>query len=169
MPLTVLPGRSVIRIAVNMLLDAVLAAASVPLSRWLAAPGAAALDPLWLLPLGAAALLMAGVPFGLSRQHWRFVSAGDLLGTGAASLLTAAILAVVAGIAARAVRQSRLAADPGPVTHRPALRPPPGLWTAAHPTSSRPRRTAPCCWSARRKTPTCSCALPQPTGTAPSG
>ena len=99
MSLTVLPGRSVIRIAVNIVLDAALAAVSVPLSRWLSAPDAGALYPLWLLPVGAAALLLVGVPFGLSRQHWRFVSAGDLLGAGAAAILTAAILAVVGWIA----------------------------------------------------------------------
>ena len=89
-------GRPQIRIAVNVALDAILAAAAVPLSRWIADPGFAALQPLWLLPAGAACLLAAGLPFGLSRQHWRFIGGGDLLGTGAAALLAAAMLALAA-------------------------------------------------------------------------
>ena len=92
-------GRPQIRIAVNVALDAILAAAAVPLSRWIADPGFAALQPLWLLPAGAACLLAAGLPFGLSRQHWRFIGGGDLLGTGAAALLAAAMLALAAWLA----------------------------------------------------------------------
>ena len=43
---------------------------------------------------GAVALLLAGLPFRLSTQYWRFAGAGDLLGVGAAAIATAAIFPV---------------------------------------------------------------------------
>jgi FlaA1/EpsC-like NDP-sugar epimerase len=85
-------SRSSIRIAVNVLLDGVLAALAVALARWIADPSSPALVPLWLLPAGAGALLAAGVPFRLSLQYWRFAAAGDLLAVAAASAVGAAIL-----------------------------------------------------------------------------
>ncbi|HET8995038.1 MAG TPA: nucleoside-diphosphate sugar epimerase/dehydratase, partial [Acetobacteraceae bacterium] len=78
-------ARSLIRIAVNVAIDGVLAAASVPLAGWIADPAGAALHPLWLLPAGAAALLLAGVPFRLSLQYWRFAGLEDLLTVAASS------------------------------------------------------------------------------------
>ncbi len=93
-------GRSLIRIAVNVALDAALAALSVPLARWIAAPAGPALHPAWLLPAGAAALLLAGLPFRLSLQYWRFVSGGDLLNVAEASAAAAALLALAAWLAA---------------------------------------------------------------------
>jgi FlaA1/EpsC-like NDP-sugar epimerase len=86
--------RSSLRIAVNMAIDAVLAAAAVALARWLVAPGANPALPVWPLAWGAAALLLAGLPFRLSLQYWRFSGPSDLLGVGAASLAAAALTAL---------------------------------------------------------------------------
>ena len=83
--------RSLIRIAVNVALDGALAALSVPLARWLADPAAPALLPVWTISLGALTLLLAGIPFRLSLQYWRFAALGDLL-TVAGSAALGAIL-----------------------------------------------------------------------------
>ncbi|MEO9191483.1 MAG: polysaccharide biosynthesis protein, partial [Acetobacteraceae bacterium] len=88
-----MPGRSLIRIAVNIVLDGILAAIAVPLARWIANPGAA-LFPGWLPPAGAAAVLLAGLPFGLSLQYWRFIGMGELLAVAGASLLGAGLLSI---------------------------------------------------------------------------
>ena len=71
---------ALMRIVLNVGFDALLAAVAVPLARWLAAPASPVLSPLWTLPWGAVALLVAGLPFRLSTQYWRFAGAGDLLG-----------------------------------------------------------------------------------------
>ena len=84
-------ARSLIRIAVNVALDGGLAALSVPLARWLADPTLPVWQPLWTIPLGAMCLLLAGLPFRLSLQYWRFAALGDLL-TVAASAATGATL-----------------------------------------------------------------------------
>jgi O-antigen biosynthesis protein WbqV len=84
-------ARSLIRIAVNVALDGGLAALSVPAARWLADPAAPAWHPLWAVPIGALCLLLAGIPFRLSLQYWRFAALGDLL-TVAASAAGGAIL-----------------------------------------------------------------------------
>ena len=86
--------RSITRIAVNVGLDGLLAAAAVPIARWLARPDIDPFDPLWTLVWGAAALLLAGLPFRLSVQYWRFAGIGDLLGVGAGSVAAAAIFAL---------------------------------------------------------------------------
>ena len=78
-------ARSLIRIAVNVALDALLAAIAVPVARWIADPAGSAMTPLWLIPAGAVALLIAGVPFRLSRQYWRFAGIEDLLTVAASS------------------------------------------------------------------------------------
>jgi FlaA1/EpsC-like NDP-sugar epimerase len=83
--------RSGFRIAVNVALDAGLAAASVPVARWLAAPTDDPFAPAWTLLWAAAALLLAGMPFRLSVQYWRFADVGDLLGVAAASVAAAAL------------------------------------------------------------------------------
>ena len=59
--------RSLIRLAVNVALDAVLAAMAVPVARWIADPTGNAMTPFWLIPAGAAALLIGGVEFSLLR------------------------------------------------------------------------------------------------------
>ncbi len=88
------PQRSTLRIALNAALDGLLAALSVVLARWLVAPTADPLLPLWPLGWAAAALLLAGLPFRLSVQYWRFAGPSDLLGVGAASLAGAALCAL---------------------------------------------------------------------------
>ncbi len=87
-------GRSLIRIAVNVALDGCLAALAVPLARWIAAPAATALmSPGWWPAAGAGAVLAAGLPFGLSRQYWRFVGMGDLLSVAGTAAIGAGLLA----------------------------------------------------------------------------
>ncbi|HEY1933611.1 MAG TPA: nucleoside-diphosphate sugar epimerase/dehydratase [Acetobacteraceae bacterium] len=87
-------ARSLIRIAVNVVLDGALAAAAVPVALWLANPAStAALHP-WLPALGAASLLLAGLPFRLSLQYWRFAGIEDLLSVAASSVGGAVLFAV---------------------------------------------------------------------------
>src|SRR4051812_6764801 len=84
-------ARSLIRIAVNVALDGGMAALSVPVARWLADPAASVLHPLWEIPLGAFCLLIAGIPFRLSLQYWRFAAIGDLLTVAASAALGAGL------------------------------------------------------------------------------
>ena len=89
-------GRSWTRIAVNVALDGGLAALAVPAAWWMADPVGFAMRPLWLLPAGAAALLIAGLPFRLSLQYWRFAGMGDLLSVAGASASGAGLFALAA-------------------------------------------------------------------------
>ncbi len=91
--------RSLMRIAVNVALDGVLAGASVPLAHWIAAPNADPFTPLWTIPAGAAALLLAGAPLRLSLQYWRFLGLSDLLGVAGAAVLGAALFAALLAVA----------------------------------------------------------------------
>lgn len=95
--------RSFARIALNAALDAALAAAAVVLSRWLAMPNANPLYPALPILWGAVALVLAGAPFRLATQYWRFASLTDLLGVAAASIAGATLSAIgliaAAGIA----------------------------------------------------------------------
>jgi FlaA1/EpsC-like NDP-sugar epimerase len=88
-------ARSLIRIAVNVALDGGLAALSVPVARWLADPGAPAVHPLWTIFVGAISLLVAGIPFRLSLQYWRFAAIGDLLTLAASAAAGAALFSAV--------------------------------------------------------------------------
>jgi O-antigen biosynthesis protein WbqV len=83
-----------LRIALNAALDGVIAAGSAALAHWLAAPTADPLAAPWTLLWAAAALLLAGLPFRISVQYWRFAGPSDLLGVGAASLTGAALFAL---------------------------------------------------------------------------
>ncbi len=84
-----------IRMAVNIGLDGVLAASAVGGSFWLANPGAPIPQP-HLLPLaGAGAIWLIGIPFGLSRLHWRFVSLRDLVLMGATAVVTSIMLTLL--------------------------------------------------------------------------
>jgi O-antigen biosynthesis protein WbqV len=86
-------SRARLRIAVNIALDGVLAAFGVLAACWLADPAHPEPNP-WVLPLaGAAAIWLVGVPFGLSRQHWRFTALRDL--TTIASVVVLAALLIV--------------------------------------------------------------------------
>ncbi|HET6609123.1 MAG TPA: nucleoside-diphosphate sugar epimerase/dehydratase [Rhodopila sp.] len=90
--------RPLIRIAVNVALDGTMAALSVPVARWLADPAAAGLlSPAQIL-LGAIALLIAGTPFRLSLQYWRFAAMGDLLTVVASAGVGAALFTCVAAL-----------------------------------------------------------------------
>jgi FlaA1/EpsC-like NDP-sugar epimerase len=87
-------NRAPYRILLNLLLDSLLAAASVPLALLLASPGVWPPDELWwfgALPGAALALLVVGVPLRLPQQYLRFAGLPDLLAI-AASGLGAAIL-----------------------------------------------------------------------------
>jgi O-antigen biosynthesis protein WbqV len=92
-------SRSLIRIAVNVALDGMLSAAAVPLARWIADPAGAVFAPLWLLPLGAATLLLAGLPFRLPLQYWRFAGIDDLLTVAASCAVGAVLFAAVLALA----------------------------------------------------------------------
>jgi len=87
--------RSTFRIAVNVLLDGLLGAGAMVAARLLLAPDADPVTPAWTLPWAAVSLLLAGLPFRLSVQYWRFADAGDLLGVTAASLTGAALFSLV--------------------------------------------------------------------------
>ncbi len=84
-------ARPLIRIAVNVAIDGVLAAVAVPVAWWIADPGGAVPAPAFCIPLGAAVLLAAGLPFRLSQQYWRFAGMTDLLTVTASSALAAAL------------------------------------------------------------------------------
>jgi len=88
-------ARSLIRIAVNVAIDGVLAAAAVPVAWWITDPTGAVPSAAFSIPLGAAALLVAGLPFRLSQQYWRFAALGDLLTVTASSALGAALFSLV--------------------------------------------------------------------------
>ena len=81
------------RIALNVALDAGLATLAVPLADWIAAPDRTPLgayaSPAW----GAVSLLLAGLPFRLSLQYWRFVGPAELLAVAASSVLAAGLFA----------------------------------------------------------------------------
>ncbi len=83
------------RIAVNSALDGALAALAVLAAFWLATPAAPWPRPAALPLAGAAAIWLIGVPFGLSRLHWRFAAARDLALIGAAALVTALMLTLL--------------------------------------------------------------------------
>src|SRR5580658_8518524 len=84
-------ARSLIRIAVNVVIDGVLAAIAVPVAWWITDPGGVVPSGALVIPLGAAVLLLAGVPFRLSQQYWRFAGMGDLLSVTASAALGAVL------------------------------------------------------------------------------
>jgi FlaA1/EpsC-like NDP-sugar epimerase len=86
--------RAILRIAMNAGLDFLLAAAAVPLARWLSAPHGALFAPIWTIAWGGGALLIAGVPFRLSFQYWRFTGVNDLVTVSASGVAAAALFAV---------------------------------------------------------------------------
>ncbi|GLR66818.1 polysaccharide biosynthesis protein CapD [Acidocella aquatica] len=88
-------SRLPVRMAVNILLDGVLAALAVGFSFWLANPASPVPQP-HTLPLGGAvAIWLIGVPLGLPRLHWRFISFRDLAVIGAAGAVTAVMLVLL--------------------------------------------------------------------------
>jgi FlaA1/EpsC-like NDP-sugar epimerase len=91
--------RSHIRIGVNIALDGALAALSVPVARYISAPSSMSFEPAWMIPAGSITLLLAGLPFRLSLQYWRFAGLGDLLAVAGSSAVGATLLAILASLA----------------------------------------------------------------------
>ncbi len=88
-------ARPSLRVLVNVLIDALLAAAAVPIARWLAGfPVELDARLTYAALAGAAALIVVGQPVGLFRQYWRFAGVSDLLGVAGASAGAAALYAV---------------------------------------------------------------------------
>ncbi len=89
-----MPNRSVTRIALNIALDAALASAAVVLARVLATPKVDPLLPFWPIIWGGVAIIIAGMPFRLATQYWRFATLSDLLGVAAASIAGTVLYAI---------------------------------------------------------------------------
>ena len=68
---------------------------AVGVSFWLANPAAPVPQPHALPLAGAGAIWLIGIPFGLSRLHWRFVALRDLVLLGAAAIVTAVMLTLL--------------------------------------------------------------------------
>ena len=87
--------RSINRILLNIALDGMLAAVAAPIASWVARPADGVLRPLWFLAGGAITLLVAGLPFRLSQQYWRFSGMADLLGVVGGSVVSAALFSLL--------------------------------------------------------------------------
>lgn len=86
------------RIAANAGGDAIVGAVACLAAIYLANPAAPAPNP-WALLWAAVAVLLAGLPFGLSTQYWRFAGSAELLAVAAASALAAALTTLVLQVA----------------------------------------------------------------------
>ena len=93
------PSRKTIRpfnrILLNMLLDGALAAVATPLARYIAEPDSGLLHPLWFIAGGAITLLLAGLPFRMPQQYWRFSGIEDLLAVVGGSIASAGLFALL--------------------------------------------------------------------------
>jgi O-antigen biosynthesis protein WbqV len=87
--------RSFARIALNVVVDGTLAGLAVPAARWVADPSLGGIGPVWAMPAGSLCVLLAGVPFRLSLQYWRFAGLRDLLGVAATASVAALLLSFV--------------------------------------------------------------------------
>ena len=87
--------RSVNRILLNVALDGVLAAVATPLARYIADPSGGLLRPLWFVAGGAITLLVAGLPFRMPQQYWRFAGIEDLVGLVGSSIVSALLFALL--------------------------------------------------------------------------
>jgi O-antigen biosynthesis protein WbqV len=88
-------ARAPMRIALNVVIDGVLAALAVPLAHAIAEPSGDWLRPGWLPLAGAVTLLLAGLPFRLPWQYWRFAGMDELLGVAWSCAIGAALLGLV--------------------------------------------------------------------------
>ena len=88
-------NRAMKRIFLNVLLDGALAAVATPLARFLADPTGGLLHPLWFIAGGAITLLVAGLPFRMPQQYWRFSGIADLVGVVGSSIISAALFAIL--------------------------------------------------------------------------
>ncbi|UYH52107.1 polysaccharide biosynthesis protein [Candidatus Kirkpatrickella diaphorinae] len=82
------------RIAVNVLLDALISGLAAPIAVYLAAPRTGILHPLWAVAGGAVALLLSGLPLRVPQQYWRFSGITDLRNIAIASLGGAALFSI---------------------------------------------------------------------------
>jgi O-antigen biosynthesis protein WbqV len=88
-------SRLAARLGLNIALDGALAALAVLAAYWLADPAHPRPHPA-AMPLAAAgAIWLIGIPFGLSRLHWRFTALRDLALIGGASVVTAILLTLL--------------------------------------------------------------------------
>ena len=83
------------RIALNVATDGLLAAVATPLASFVADPSGGVLRPLWFVAGGAVTLLVAGLPFRMPQQYWRFAGIGELLGVAGSSIGSAALFAML--------------------------------------------------------------------------
>lgn len=81
--------------ALNIVLDGALAALGVVLGFCLSNPAQPWPHPAGLPLGGAIAIWLIGVPFGLSRLHWRFISLRDLATIAAAAVVAALMLVLL--------------------------------------------------------------------------
>ncbi len=81
--------------ALNIALDGALAALGVVLAFFLANPASLWPKPAGLPLGGAVAIWLIGIPFGLARLHWRFISFKDLAIIAAAAVVTALLLVLL--------------------------------------------------------------------------
>jgi O-antigen biosynthesis protein WbqV len=95
-------ARPPVRIALNVAINGALAALAVPLARAIASPSGDWLHPAWLPISGAAALLLAGLPFRLPWQFWRFAGMNDLMAVTWSSAVAATLFAVLLALTATA-------------------------------------------------------------------
>ncbi len=87
--------RSINRILLNVAFDGALAALATPVAGWIAYPEGGLLRPLWFIAGGAITLVVAGLPFRLPQQYWRFVGLADLLSVVGGSVLSALLFSLL--------------------------------------------------------------------------
>ena len=87
--------RLAVSTTLNVVLDGALAALAVVLSFWLSNPAQPWPKPAGLPLGGAIAIWLIGIPFGLSRLHWRFISFRDLAIIATAAVVTALMLVLL--------------------------------------------------------------------------
>ena len=87
--------RKINRILLNVLMDGVLAAIATPVARFIAEPDGGLIHPLWFVAGGAITLLVAGLPFRMPQQYWRFSGIEDLLAVVGGSIASAILFALL--------------------------------------------------------------------------
>ncbi len=78
-----------------MALDGALAIMAVLIAGWLCAPASPWPNPPALAIGGGVSIWLIGIPFGLSRLHWRFTSMRDLALVGGAGIAAAVLLTLL--------------------------------------------------------------------------
>ncbi len=87
--------RALNRILLNVALDGALAAVATVVARYLADPNSGLIHPLWFIAGGAITLLVAGLPFRMPQQYWRFAGIEDLLAVVGGSIISAGLFAAL--------------------------------------------------------------------------